>query len=74
MIGYHKVELLFTTFGEFNESRISREKADLKSSKSRRKQGIDLQPFQIFETMGSKFYFSSGSGIGMGICHKAGAG
>ena len=39
------------------ELRISRKMASLKSWKSRQKQGIDLQPFQIFKTMRSVFYF-----------------
>ena len=36
--------------------------ASLKSSKSRQKQGIDLQPFQIFKTTSSVFYFKLGIG------------
>ena len=46
----------------FPELRISRKEAYLKASKSHQKQGIDLQPFQVFKRMKSAFYFGLGIG------------
>ena len=52
----------FFRHGKFRKLRILRKRASLKSSKSLQKQGIDLQPFQIFKTMRSVFYFKLGIG------------
>ena len=48
----------FFRHGKFPELRILRKRACLESSKSGRKQGIDLQSFQIFKTMRGVFHFS----------------
>ena len=44
----------------------------LKSSKNRQKQGLDLQPFQIFKTTRSVFYFRQGIARGGGFFHSKG--
>ena len=52
----------FFKHGKFPELRISKKMASLKSWNSRQKQGIDLQPFQIFKTMRNVLYFRLGKG------------
>ena len=44
------------------ELRISGQRACWKFSKSRQKQGIDLQPSRVFKTIRSVFYFKLGIG------------
>ena len=52
----------FFKHGKFPELKISKKMASWKSWKSRQKQGIDLQPFQIFKTMRNVLYFRLGTG------------
>ena len=52
----------FFLLGKYCKLRILRKRAYQKSSKSRQKQGIDLQPLQIFKTTWSMFYFRLGIG------------
>ena len=56
--------VFFTVFqhGGFLEVRILRIGVCLKSLKSRQKQGIDLQLFEIFRAMRRAFHFSQGIG------------
>ena len=52
----------FFKHGKFPELMISKKIESLKSWKSRQKEGIDLEPFQIFKTMRKVFYFRLGIG------------
>ena len=52
----------FFRLGKNCKLRILRKRACQKSSKSRQKHGIDLQPLQIFKTTWSVFYFRLGIG------------
>ena len=59
------IRIIFCNFfrhSKFSKLKILRKMACLKSSKSRQKQGNDLQPFQIFKTMWSVFNFRLGIG------------
>ena len=52
----------FLRHGKFCKLRILSKMANIRSPRSRQKGGIDLQPFQIFKTMMSVFYFRLGIG------------